>query len=615
MIRTDVPKRTTGKRTANGANLMLYKVSDYIVDRLFDWGVHRIFGYPGDGINPVLTALARSDNPIEFRQARHETNAAFMACAHAKFTGEVGVCMATAGPGAIQLLNGLYDAKMDHQPVFAIVGQQSQSAIGTSFLQDVDLNTLFKDVAHEYVHVAMDPSQVRHLIDRSMRIARSERTVTCIIIPHDIQNMQAEPRPRREHGQVFSGVGFPSCKIIPNDEELLAAAALLNEGNKVAMLIGAGALAARDEVIKTAKLLGAGISKALLGKAAVPDDLPFVTGSIGMLGTDATARMMSECDTLFMIGSNFPYAEFLPGEGQARGVQIDIDARNLSLRYPMEVMLQGDSKETLGALIPLLKRKEDSSWRKRIEMNTLKWWETLDARAGQEAEPINPQLVFREMSRMIPERAILTADSGTSTAWFAQYIKMRQGMMSSVSGALASMGCAVPYAIAAKFAYPERVAIAFVGDGAMQMSGSGELLTIAKYWHEWIDPRLVVVVLNNCDLNFVTWEMRVMEGDPKFQASQDLPEFSYSAYAESIGLRGFSVQSREDIVPAIQAALSADRPSVIDVLSDPNIPPLSPRITAQQAVSFAASQMKGDSEAPKPMLSTLGQMLRGLLNR
>lgn len=589
--------------------------SDFIVQRLSDWGISRVFGYPGDGINPLLSAINRSDKLLEFIQTRHENMAGFMACAHAKFTGDIGVCMATAGPGAIQLLNGLYDAKMDHQPVLAIVGQQPRRAIGTSYLQDVDLQTLFKDVAHEYVHQAMDASQVRHLIDRSIRIAKSERTVTCIIIPNDVQSMAFEEHPEKEHGRTFSGVGYTAPRVVPSVEDLQKAADVLNSGQKVAILVGAGALRASQEVIEISNILGAGIAKALLGKAVVSDYLPFVTGSIGVLGTEATHKMMTECDTLLMIGSNFPYSEFLPKEGQARGVQIDIDARNLSLRYPMDVSLEGDSKETLSALIPLLEYKTDRTFRGEIEFATEEWWKVVDERAKTPATPINPQIVFSELSEILPERSILSADSGTATIWFARNLKVKEDMLASVSGGLASMGCAVPYAVAAKFAYPERVAIAMVGDGAMQMSGINELITISKYWQQWIDPRLVVIVLNNRDLNFVTWEMRAAEGDPKFEASQDLPDVSYARFAESLGLDGITVARPEDVAPALEQALRATRPTIVDVYTDPNVPPLPSHVTMDQAKAFVSSMLKGDPDTPKPFLASISQALKGIFHR
>lgn len=594
---------------------MAEKVADFIVGRLYDWGISRVFGYPGDGINSVMGALNRAQGLIEFVQARHENAAAFMACAHAKFTGEVGVCMATSGPGAIQLLNGLYDAKMDRQPVVAIVGQQPRSAIGTSYLQDVDLHTLFKDVASEYVQVATVPEQVRHLLDRAVRIAKAERTVTCLILPADLQELKAAPHPPREHGQSFSGIGYNAPHIVPYEAELRKAAMLLNNGSKVAILVGAGALNAAEEVIEVAESLGAGVAKALLGKGVLPDNLPFVTGSIGMLGTEATEEMMNSCDTLLVIGSNFPYAEFLPKEGQAKAIQIDIDARNLSMRYPMDVVLHGDAKQTLRALAPMLEYKIDRSWRTTIESNVAGWWKTLEARASEPGEPINPQLIFAEASPRLPERCIISADSGTSTVWYARHIKMRKGMMGSVSGGLASVGCAVPYATAAKFAHPERPVIAFVGDGAMQMTGNGELITVAKYWQQWIDPRFVVVVLNNRDLNFVTWEMRTMLGDPKFEASQNIPEFSYASYAESLGLQGERITAPEQIVPALEAAFAAERPVVLDVLTDPNVPPLPPRITKEQTTKMAEAMAKGDAEAPKPFIRSLGQVIKGLFPR
>lgn len=590
---------------------MSENVSDFLVKRLLDWNVRRVFGYPGDGINPLLAALNRNEGQIDFVQVRHEVMASFMACAHAKFSGEVGVCMATSGPGAIQLMNGLYDAKLDNQPVVAIIGQQARTVLGSNYIQDVDLVSLFKDVAHEYVNVATVPSQVRHLLDRSIRIALSERTVTCLILPHDIQSEKFE-EPEHSNGNTFSGFGYTTPRVVPRDEDLQRAAEILNNGKRVAMLIGAGTLDASDQVITLSNRLGAGISKALLGKAAVPDDLPYVTGSIGMLGTEATQKMMDGCDTLLVIGSNFPYAEYLPKEGSVRAVQIDLSGRNLSLRYPMDVCLQGDSKETIEALLPLIVTKQDLSWRNEIEKNVREWWRVVESRAAMEADPVNPQRVFLELSDLLPEKSILSADSGTATVWFARDIRVRKGMMASASGGLASMGCALPYAIAAKFAYPERPAFAFVGDGAMQMGGNAELLTVAKYYKEWIDPRLIVVVLNNRDLSFVTWEMRAQEGDPKFEASQDIPGFSYANYAESIGLRGITILSPEDIAPALNTAILANKPVVLDVHCDPNVPPLPPKITLEQAQNLNAAIAKGDPEAPKTVAGAFGQMFKSL---
>jgi pyruvate dehydrogenase (quinone) len=575
---------------------MAETVSDFLVSRLGAWGVTRLYGYPGDGINGIMGALGRAAGRMQFIQVRHEEMAAFMACAHAKFTGEVGVCLATSGPGAIHLLNGLYDAQLDHQPVVAIVGQQARTALGGHYQQEIDLVSLFKDVAHEYVQMATTPEQIPHLVDRAVRIARSERTVTCIIIPNDLQELAAAAPPRK-HGTIHSGVGLSTPRVIPLDADLSRAADLLNAGERVAMLVGAGALQATDEVLEVADILGAGIAKALLGKAAVPDEYPFVTGSIGLLGTEPSWNLMNECDTLLMVGSGFPYSEFLPKPGTARGVQIDIDGRMLSLRYPMDVNLVGDSRETLRALAPMLRRKNERSWRDRIEKNVAEWWELVEARAMTEATPINPQRVFWELSSRLPDDCILSCDSGTAAGWYARDLKIRRGMMASLSGTLATMGPAVPYAIAAKFCHPERVAIALAGDGAMQMNGINGLITIAKYWEEWSDPRLVVLVLNNRDLNMVTWEQRAMAGDPKFAASQDLPDFRYADYAQSLGLEGVRVERPGDIGAAWDRALSATRPFVLEAVTDPNVPPLPPHITFEQARSFFSAALKGDADA------------------
>jgi pyruvate dehydrogenase (quinone) len=572
-------------------------VADFILARLRSWGVERVYAYPGDGINGFIGAFDRADDGPEFIQVRHEEMAAFMACAHAKWTGEVGVCMATSGPGAIHLLNGLYDAKLDHQPVVAIVGQQMRAAIGGDYQQEVDLISLFKDVAHEYVHMATDPAQVRHLIDRAFRIAQEERTVTCIVFPNDVQELEAVPVPPREHGTVHSGIGASRHSQVPPLEALQLAADILNAGKKVAILAGAGALNATDELIEAAQLLGAGIAKALLGKTAVPDELPFVTGAIGLLGTKPSHDMMNECDTLLMVGSSFPYAEFLPQEGQARGVQIDIDGKMTGLRYPMELNLVGDAQATLRALLPLLERKQERSWQKGIEEGVARWWRVLEGRAMTEADPINPQRVFWELSPRLPEDCILTCDSGSAAHWYARDLRMGRGMKASLSGGLATMGPAVPYAIAAKLAMPERPVIALVGDGAMQMNGINGLISIGRMWKDWISPTLVVMVLNNGDLNEVSWEERAKAGDPRYPASQDLPFFPYAQYAELLGLKGIRVERPEDIGPAWDAALGARRPCVLEMITDPNVPPLPPDVSPAQAKAYASALLKGDADS------------------
>ena len=588
---------------------MAETVSDFVVKRLREWGIKRIYGYPGDGINGLMGALGRADDNPRFIQARHEELAAFMACAHAKFTGEVGICMATSGPGAIHLLNGLYDAKMDHQPVVAIVGQAATYAIGGTYQQEVDLQNLFKDVASEYCYTCSSPVAARHQIDRAIRIALDQRDVTCVIIPKDIQEEAAVEQPPHEHNTVHSGIGYSVPYIVPREPELKAAADILNNGKRVAMLVGAGALAAGDEVIELAEVLGAGVAKSWLGKAVIPDDVPFCTSAIGLLGTKPSYDMMMECDTLLMIGSSFPYSEFLPKEGQARAVQIDIDGRMLSIRYPMDVNLKGDSRQTIKALFPLLKRKMDRAWQQKIINNVRDWWKTIEGRAMNSANPINPERVFWELSPRLPDNCIISADSGTAANWYARDLKIRKGMMASGSGNLATMGPAVPYAVAAKFCFPDRVAIALTGDGAMQMNGLNACITVAKYWKEWKDPRWITLVLNNRDLNQVTWEQRIMTGDPKFEASQDLPDFPYATFAESIGLRGIRVERPEKIADAWDMALSADRPVVLEAITDPDVPTLPPHITFKQARMFAKALLKGDPNEA----GIIGQAVKGVM--
>lgn len=571
-------------------------VSDFIINRMVAWNISRIFGYPGDGINGLMGALNRAESKIDFVQVRHEEMAAFMACAHAKFTGKVGVCMATSGPGAIHLLNGLYDAKMDHQPVVAIVGQQARVSLGGSYQQEVDLVSLFKDVAGEYVQMATEPSQVRHLVDRAFRIAMAERTVTCIIVPNDLQKMEYS-EPARSHGAVHSSVGYSYPVVVPKYEDLQLAADILNTGEKVAILIGAGARGAAAEVMEVAELLGAGVAKALLGRAVLADDLPYVTGSIGLLGTKPSWDLMTDCDTLFMIGSGFPYSEFLPKEGQAKGIQIDIDGRMLGIRYPMDVHLQGDSKETLKALIPLLKRKEDRNWRQKIEKGILEWWRLVEARAMNTANPVNPEYVFWELSKRLPDGCILSADSGSTAAWFARDLKLRPGMMASLSGTLATMCPGVPYSIAAKFAYPDRVPIGLIGDGAMQMLGINGLITVSKYWKTWSNPQFIILVLNNGDLNMVSWEQRATAGDSKFDASQDMPYFPYAEYARILGLEGIKVDKKEDVPNALDRAIASMKPVVLEVVTDPAVPMLPPHINFKQMKNFMSALVKGDSDA------------------
>lgn len=574
---------------------MAKTVGDFLLERLRQWGVKRIFGYPGDGINGIVTALGRTGDDIEFVQVRHEEEAAFMASGHAKLTGEVGVCLATSGPGAIHLLNGLYDAKLDRKPVVAIVGQQARASLGGHFQQEVDLLSLFKDVASDYVQVCATPEQARHLVDRALRIAKSQRTVTAIIFPNDVQEADAV-EPAHAHGTIHTGFDFSEPRILPHEADLRRAADILNQGKRVAMLIGSGAWNAEQEVLAVSDKLQCGFAKALLGKAVLPDDLPQSTGQIGLLGTKASWKLMKDCDTLLMIGSTFPYSEFLPKEGQAKAVQIDIDPTMLSLRYPADAALVGDASETLRALLPLIEQKQDTAWRESIEKNVKEMWQEEEAKAKLSANPLNPELLFWEFSKHIPNNAVIAADTGMSTTFFARAVKMRRGMKTAISGTLATMGPAVSFALAAKFAFPDRPAIAFVGDGAMQMLGSNGLITAAKYYKKWNDPRLIVVVLNNGDLNMVSWELRALGGAPKVAATQDLPDLDYAGHAELLGLRGLTMKSPDDVNRIWTDALASDRPVVIDAKVDPNVVALPPYATFDQTKNFFLALAKGDAD-------------------
>ena len=497
-------------------------VADYLLARLREWGVDKVFGFPGDGINGILAAWGRTGNNPKFIQARHEEMSAFEAVGYAKFTGRFGVCTATSGPGAVHLLNGLYDAKLDHVPVLAIVGQTSRSAMGGSYQQEVDLLSLFKDVASEYVQMVTVPEQLPGVLDRAIRVALSERAPTAIIIPSDVQELEYSA-PAHAFKMVPSSIGVDWPTATPGDAAIARAAEVLNAGQKVAILAGSGARGAREELQQVAELLGAGVAKPLLGKDVLADDLPYVTGSIGLLGTRPSYEMMMGCDTLLTVGSSFPYTQFLPEFDQARAVQIDIDGKYIGMRYPYEVNLVGDAAATLRALIPQLERKQDRSWRESIEENVARWWEVMEAEAMVEADPINPMRLFHELSSRLPGNAIVAADSGSSANWYARHLRFHGGMLGSLSGNLATMGPGVPYGIGAKFGHPDRPVFVFAGDGAMQMNGLAELITIKHYWREWSDPRLVIAVLHNDDLNQVTWEMRAMEGAPKFAESRLCP--------------------------------------------------------------------------------------------
>ncbi|MEE3064321.1 MAG: thiamine pyrophosphate-requiring protein [Actinomycetota bacterium] len=571
------------------------EVSDYLLERLRAWGVQHVFGYPGDGINGILAAWGRADNEPKFVQSRHEEMSAFEAVGYAKFTGRVGVCIGTSGPGAIHLLNGLYDAKLDHVPVVAIVGQTNRSAMGGSYQQEVDLLSLFKDVASDYVQMVTVPEQLPNVLDRAIRVAIAQRTPTALIIPADVQELPYSA-PTHAFKMVPSSLGVEWPTICADDAAVARAAEILNAGTKVAMLVGTGARGARAELTEVAELLGAGAAKALLGKDVLSDELPWVTGSIGLLGTRPSYELMRDCDTLLTVGSSFPYTQFMPEFGQCRAVQIDVDGRLIGMRYPYEVNVVADAKSALQALIPRLKRKEDRSWREGIEKNVSRWWETMDKEAHVSAHPINPLRLFAELSPQLPDDAIVTADSGSAANWYARNLKFRGNIRGSLSGNLATMGPGVPYAIGAKFAHPQRPVIAFAGDGAMQMNGMAELITIKRYWQEWEDPRLIVAVLHNNDLNQVTWEMRAMGGAPKFAESQVLPDVDFAAFASGLGLNALAIKDPEELANAWRQALSADRPTVLDVYTDPDMPPIPPHATWEQFKATAAAVLAGDED-------------------
>ncbi|MGN5380826.1 thiamine pyrophosphate-requiring protein [Streptomyces lasalocidi] len=574
---------------------MSTKVSDYLLQRLREWDVEHVFAYPGDGINGLLAAWGRAENNPRFVQSRHEEMSAFEAVGYAKFSGRVGVCAATSGPGAIHLLNGLYDAKLDHVPVVAIVGQTNRSAMGGSYQQEVDLISLYKDVASDFCEMVTVPEQLPNVLDRALRTAMARRSVTALIVPADVQELDYSP-PEHAFKMVPSSLGLPHYTAVPDDGDLQHAADVLNSGEKTAILIGQGARGARTEVTEAAERLGAGVAKALLGKDVLDDDLPYVTGAIGLLGTRPSYEMMRDCDTLLVIGSSFPYTQFLPEFGQARAVQIDIDPHMVGLRYPFEVNLVGDAARTLRRLLPLLEQTEDRTWQKTIEDNVARWWEVMERRAAVEADPVNPEYVTHALNGLLPEDVILSSDSGSAANWYARHLKLRGAMRGSLSGTLATMGPGVPYAIGAKFAHGDRPTIALVGDGAMQMNGMAELITVAKYWRDWADPRLIVAVFNNRDLNQVTWEMRAMEGAPQFLPSQSIPDVKYADFARSLGLAGMRIEKPDGVTGAWETALGADRPCVLDFVTDPAVPPIPPHATLDQIEAAAASVLKGDSD-------------------
>ena len=581
-------------------------VADHVIDRLAAWGVQRYFGYPGDGINGLTAALQRR-SPGAFVQVRHEETAGFMASAHVKYGGgPLGAALVTSGPGAVHLLNGLYDAKLDRQPVVALLGHTALTAQGGDYYQEIDLLSLYKDVAGAFLAQVDDASKVRHLVDRACRTALAQRTVTALVLPSDVQERDAVLVPPHAHGYYHSSDAASTATTVPPAPDLQRAAEVLRSGERVAMLVGQGALGAEAEVAAIAERLGAGVATALLGLAVVDQREPWVTGAIGLLGTRPSWDLMQGCDRLLIVGSNMPYSEFYPQEGQARAVQIDVDGSRMGLRYPTEVNLTGDARPTLAALLQLLDgHRPAAGWRERIEVGTRSWRSGQERVAQQSADPVNPQRHFTALDARLPDDVMLAVDCGTSTAWYARHLHVRPGMLASLSGTLLSMGGGMPYALAAKFAHPDRPVVALLGDGAMQMNGVNELITVAKYWQAWTDPRLVVLVLNNRDLSFVSWEQRSAEGTPKYDESQLLPDVRYADWAQTLGLAGARVDRPEDVDAVWDRALSADRPFVIDAVVDPAELMIPPHFTLEQASNTARSVLHGDSDA-------LGIVKRGL---
>jgi pyruvate dehydrogenase (quinone) len=554
-------------------------VADLIVQRLGEWGVDRLFGYSGDGINGLMEALNRAEDGPRFIQARHEENAAFMAVGHAKFSGHVGVVTSTQGPGAIHLLNGLYDAKLDGVPVVAVVGQQATSVLGSGYMQEINLSTLFADVASQFCQLVSTAEQLPLVLDRAFRTALATRSPTVVILPHDIQD-EAAPQLQQEHGIVQTAAEYRAPRVLPLIEDLQKAAAILSAGERVAVLVGQGARAAEEEVVAISDALGAGITTSLLGKPVVDESLPNATGTMGHLGTTASAFLLDNCDTLLIVGSNDPWTEFYPAPGQARAVQIDIDGQVIGNRYPIELGLVGDAAMTLGALLPLIADSrpdpDHSGWRADVERSVTEWKDIAARRAAVPAQPINPERALAELSSQLPADARIALDVGSVVYWYARQLVLPRGVVAHVSGTLASMGCSVPYAIAGKLDAPDRPMVVLSGDGGFQMTGIAELVTVSRMWREWSDPRFVICVLNNGDLAEVSWEQREMEGGPRFGASQDLPQFPYADYATLLGLAGERVDAPEDLADAWRRALAADRPFLLEIVTDAAVPLLPP---------------------------------------
>lgn len=578
--------------------------ADILIDTLIDWGVNVVFGLPGDGINGIMEALRTRQDQIRFIQTRHEESAAFMACAYAKYTGRLGVCIATSGPGGIHLLNGLYDAKLDGQPVLAITGHHFHDLIGTYAQQDVDLDKLFENVARYSVRV-MGPAHVEAVTHLACRTALAYSCVTHLNFPVDLQELEGGERSKRNIPHYSNTTVLALGSGVPADENLQAAAALLNESKKVAILVGRGALGATDEIERVAETLGAPVIKALLGKAVLPDDSPYTTGGIGLLGTRPSEQALAGCDALFMIGTSFPYLEFYPKPGDKRAVQIDRDPVRIGLRYPVEVGLVGDSALTLRKLLPLLQRKEDRSLLEEAQAGMKEWEELMETRATRMDKPLKPQVVAAELSKRLRNDAIVSCDSGTVATWFARHIRARRGQMYSISGNLATMACGLPYAIAAQIAYPERQSVAFVGDGALTML-MGELATAVKY-----QLPIKVVVIRNNTLGMIKWEQMVFLGHPEFAC--DLHPIDFVKVAEACGAAGVRIDDPEECASALDRALAMPGPVLIEAMVDPHEPPMPPSIKPDQALHFAEALARGEPARGKIVRTVIENRIKEMV--
>ncbi|RNE59308.1 thiamine pyrophosphate-requiring protein [Cryobacterium tepidiphilum] len=571
-------------------------VSDFVIQRIREWGVSRVFGFPGDGIGEFDGALGKAERAgdgLEYVRPTHEEICALMATAHAKFTGEVGVCMATSSPGGFHMINGLYDAKMDNQPVVAIVGQQGLDAFGTSGQQESNLERTFSDVA-VYVKTIVAPEQAQAVVDTAFRSARVHLGPAVIIIPHDVQGMEIEAPPRANWVSRSSAVA-PSTAITPPEEDIIRAAGIINAGRKVTFMVGHGANGATDEVLEAARLAGAGIITALRGKQVVPADVPHHSQQLGLLGSLPSFNQMDDCDTLVLLGTNYPYAQFLPKTGQARAIQVDLKPEQMGLRYPTELNLWGDVKSTLAALIPHLEAKTDLSWQDKVAHEMVEWENEMEAQALLSyPDGVNPRRVYFELNKRLPPRAIVTADAGTTADWYGHHIRLQRGMMGDLSGRLATMLAAMPYAVAAKFAFSDRSVICTIGDGAFQMLGMNELITIKKYMNRWENPQLIIMVLHNNDLSQVSWEMRTEDANPVWETSQDVESVDYAGWAELLGFTGIRVTSDDDVAAAWDTAFATRGITLIDAHTSKNVPPLPPHITFEFAKNTAEALLKKD---------------------